>query len=208
MQMLGDFVDKTGDALDATSELGHVSRIGVVSTAGDRRDADMRELGEVAARHFDVVIVREDTGLRGRQRGEVAELVAEGVRQAHGRRGALQAGGDRAGRAGRTRHAMARSNPGDLMVICVDQHAAVMAELESYGHQAQPGARRGRTASSTNAVGDPDYAPGPRWSGTAARSDPSAKGAGARVQLGSDTSTCVRSRLDGRCRWPGIRAGS
>ena len=26
---------------------------------------------------------------------------------------------------------MARSNPGDLVVICVDQHAAVMAELES-----------------------------------------------------------------------------
>ena len=50
MQMLGDFVDKTADALDATNDLGHVSRIGVIATAGDRRDADMHELGEVAAR--------------------------------------------------------------------------------------------------------------------------------------------------------------
>ena len=100
MLMLGDFVDKTGDALDSTNDLGHVSRIGVIATAGDRRDADMRELGQVAAQHFDVVIVREDTNLRGRQPGEVAELVAAGVREAHGRRGALQAGGDRAGRAG------------------------------------------------------------------------------------------------------------
>ena len=57
-----------------------LSRIGVIATAGDRRDADMSELGEVAARHFDVVIVREDTNLRGRAR-EVADLVAAGVRR-------------------------------------------------------------------------------------------------------------------------------
>ena len=59
-----------------------------------------------------------------------------------------------------TRHAMARSNPGDLVVICVDQHAAVMAELESYGHQAQPGAHR-PTSELANAVSDPDFAPIP-----------------------------------------------
>ena len=53
---------------------------------------------------------------------------------------------------------MARSNPGDLMVICVDQHAAVMSELESYGHQAQPGAHR-TSSELANAVGDPDFAP-------------------------------------------------
>ena len=56
------------------------SRIGVIATAGDRRDEDMRELGEVAAQHFDVVIVREDVALRRRARGETAALVAEGVR--------------------------------------------------------------------------------------------------------------------------------
>ena len=37
---------------------------------------------QVAAQHFDVVIVREDVALRGRERGDVAELVAEGVRAA------------------------------------------------------------------------------------------------------------------------------
>ena len=56
------------------------------------------------------------------------------------------------------RHAMSRSNPGDLVVICVEQHAAVMAQLESYGHQAQPGAHR-ETSEFNNAVGDPDFAP-------------------------------------------------
>lgn len=55
---------------------------------------------------------------------------------------------------------MARSNPGDLVVICVDRHVAVMAELETYGHQAQPGAHRA-TSEFANAVGDPDFAPAP-----------------------------------------------
>ncbi len=160
LTMLGDFVDKTAAALDATNDLGHISRIGVVSTAGDRRDADMADLGAVAAAHFDVVIVREDAALRGRTRGEVADRVAAGVRQA-------MADGARCKQVevvldelDSTRHAMARSNPGDLVVICVDQHAAVMAELETYGHQAQPGSHR-ETSEFANAVGDPDFAPAP-----------------------------------------------
>ncbi len=158
LAMLGDFVDKTADNLDKAGDLGRISRIGVIATAGDRRDGDMRELGEVAAKHFDVVIVREDTALRGRQRGEVSTLIAEGVR-------AAMANGARCKQVeivldelASTRHAMARSNPGDLVVICVDQHAAVMAELESYGHQAQPGAHRG-AGDLTNAVPDPDFTP-------------------------------------------------
>ena len=159
MAMLGDFVDKTADALDATNDLGHLSRLGVVATAGDRRDSDMHELGRVAAEHFDVVIVREDNNPRGRQHGEVAELVAGGVREA-------MAAGARCKQLEivldeleSTRHAMARSNPGDLVVLCVDQHAAVMAHLESYGHQAQAGARRETDGEFDNAVPDPDFTP-------------------------------------------------
>jgi len=80
MVALGDFVDRVGDSLAATNELGRTSRIGVIAPAGDRRDDDMRELGAIAARHFDVVVVREDAARRGREPGEVAALVAEGVK--------------------------------------------------------------------------------------------------------------------------------
>src|SRR6476646_223246 len=66
MRMLGDFVDRVGESMSTTSELGRPSRIGVIATAGDRRDDDMRELGTVAAQHFDVVVVREDVALRRR----------------------------------------------------------------------------------------------------------------------------------------------
>jgi cyanophycin synthetase len=156
MIMLGDFVDKTGDALESTNDLGRISRIAVISTAGDRRDNDMRELGQEAARHFDVLIVREDANLRARAPGEVANLIAAGARQA-------MADGARCKQVeivldelSSVQHAVSRSNPGDLVVICVEQHAAVMAELESFGHHAQPGARPDDDREINNAVADPD----------------------------------------------------
>lgn len=159
MTMLGDFVDKTGDVLDATTELGKASRIGVIATAGDRRDDDMRELGAIAARHFDVVIVREDANARGRQPGEVAELVAEGVRASMAEGGRCKQIEIVLNELDSTRHALARSNPGDLIVLCVDKHAAVMAELEGYSKQAQPGARAHNGGELTNAIADPDFSP-------------------------------------------------
>ena len=82
MKMLGDFVDRVGDSLESSHDLARPSRIGIIATAGDRRDQDMRELGQIAAQHFDVCIVREDVALRGRERGATAELVLEGVRAA------------------------------------------------------------------------------------------------------------------------------
>ncbi len=146
MKMLGDFVDRVGDSLKSVSDLGKPSRIGIIATAGDRRDQDMVELGEIAARHFDVVVVREDVTLRGRKRGETAALVADGVRQS-------MADGARCKQVEvihdeikAVKHGMARANAGDLVVVCVDKHHAVMEELEKWSKQAQAGS------------GDPDYA--------------------------------------------------
>ena len=154
MRMLGDFVDRLGASLNASSELGRPSRIGVIATAGDRRDDDMRELGAIAAQHFDVVVVREDVALRGRQRGETAALVAEGVRSA-------MADGARCKQLEvildeieAVRHAMSRSNAGDLVVVCVDKHPTVMAELENWSHQAQAG-----SGEADRPLGDPDFTP-------------------------------------------------
>ena len=53
------------------------------------------------------------------------------------------------------RHAMARANVGDLVVICVDKHQAVMAELENWSQQAYAGAGANPSAPAA----DPDYVP-------------------------------------------------
>ncbi len=154
MRMLGDFVDRVHETLLASSDLAKPSLLGVIATAGDRRDEDMLELGRVASDHFDVIVVREDAALRGRERGDVAELVAQGVREA-------SASGARCKQVeivldeiDATRHVMARANKGDLVVLCVDKHSAVLAELESWSNQAQAGAGRDE-----DVVGDPDFTP-------------------------------------------------
>jgi cyanophycin synthetase len=56
-------------------------RIGVIGAPGDRRDQDLRKLGQIAAQMFDRVIIKEDDDTRGRRRGEVADLIRTGIRQ-------------------------------------------------------------------------------------------------------------------------------
>jgi cyanophycin synthetase len=151
MRMLGDFVESYSAQKAGQADLGKPSRIGVIGAAGDRRDDDIRELGAVTADYFDVVVVREDDRLRGRAPGVTAELVAQGAR-------ARMAQGSARCRqveivleeVAAVRHSMARANPGDLVVLCVDKHATVIAELENIANQAQAGAHSGEAA------GDPD----------------------------------------------------
>jgi cyanophycin synthetase len=153
MRALGQFVDSFAAGLVASHDLAKPSRIGVIATAGDRRDDDMRELGDVSAQHFDVIIVREDQALRGRPRGETSTLIAEGVRRA------MEAGARCKqlelvlDELEATRHAMSRANPGDLVVLCVDKHATVLGELENWSKRAQAGSH------SDEQVGDPDLSP-------------------------------------------------
>jgi len=155
MRVLGDFVERYAAHKARSAELGKMSRIGMIATAGDRRDDDMRELGAIAADHFDVLVVREDARLRGRKSGETSGLIAEGARAR------MAEGGARCRQVeivldetAAVRHVMARANPGDLVVLCVDSHAAVMSELEAMTQQAQPG-----THTTRDGVGDPDLDP-------------------------------------------------
>ena len=56
-------------------------RIGVVGGPGDRRDEDLILLGRISAQIFDRIIIKEDDDTRGRERGEVADLIAKGIYQ-------------------------------------------------------------------------------------------------------------------------------
>jgi cyanophycin synthetase len=146
LRAVGDFVEQMTSEVRDHAPPGFASwaanlRVAVVATAGDRRDEDMRELGRVAARYFDEIIIREDANTRGRERGETAAIVLEGVR-------AAQADGARAGSAEiltdemtAVRRALDRSRPGDLVLLCVDYASQVWEEIESRRSGAQtPGA--------------------------------------------------------------------
>ena len=69
LKLLCDFVGK----------LDYTKKIGVISGTGDRRDEDIRELGEISAKYFDEIIIRCDKNLRGRTAEEIIGLLKEGI---------------------------------------------------------------------------------------------------------------------------------
>jgi len=152
MRAIGEFVENYAEQNAGRTDL-KMSRIGMIGATGDRRDDDIRELGAVAAQHFDVIVIREDDRLRGRRTGETAALVAEGVRRS-------MADGARCRQVevvldeiDAVNHVMTRTNPGDLVMMCVDKHAQVLAELENRTKHAQAGSH------ATEVAGDPDLDP-------------------------------------------------
>ncbi|MEN9569929.1 MAG: cyanophycin synthetase [Bacteroidota bacterium] len=64
---------------DFVSKLDYTTKIGVISGTGDRRDEDIRELGEISASYFDEIIIRCDKNLRGRTADEIIALLQEGI---------------------------------------------------------------------------------------------------------------------------------
>jgi cyanophycin synthetase len=64
---------------DFISKLDYPTRIGIISGTGDRRDEDIRELGEISAQYFDEIIIRCDKNLRGRTAEEIISLLKEGI---------------------------------------------------------------------------------------------------------------------------------
>ncbi len=62
--------------VEALEQFPHARRTIVYSAAGDRRDCDMVQQGEILGNGFDCVILYEDTYLRGRAEGEISSLFA------------------------------------------------------------------------------------------------------------------------------------
>ena len=127
LAMVGDFVERLAEP-DGERRPGR--RIAVIATPGDRRDEDMREIGRVAARYFDEVIVREDENPRGQVKGTIAERVLQGVQEAMHNGARTRAAEVIVDEMTAMRTALERSRPGDLVVLCVDRTADVWHHLE------------------------------------------------------------------------------
>jgi cyanophycin synthetase len=132
---LGEFVERLSEP-SAGGRRAMVSgqRIGVIATAGDRRDADIIELGRTAAAHFDTIIVREDANTRGRAPGATAELIDRGVRAAMADGARVTSVETVLNELDATRHALDMGHEGDIVVVCVDHANDVWKELQRRQH--------------------------------------------------------------------------
>lgn len=56
-------------------------KVGIIAGLGDRRKEDNNEIGNVAAKMFDEIIIRQDKNLRGKTDVEIISLLQEGIEQ-------------------------------------------------------------------------------------------------------------------------------
>ncbi|HKN58837.1 MAG TPA: cyanophycin synthetase, partial [Gemmatimonadaceae bacterium] len=68
-----------GGLMEFVQSIDANRRIGVVTAPGDRRDEDLRNVGRLIAK-MDYVVVKEDKERRGRDPGDIAGLITEGLR--------------------------------------------------------------------------------------------------------------------------------
>jgi cyanophycin synthetase len=108
-------------------------RVGVITAPGDRRDEDIRELGRLAA-SLDHVVIKEDTDLRGREPGEIARLVRDGLLAGGLAESEIEVVADELEAVD---HAIALLDDRDIAVVLADDVAGVLAHLRG---RSQPAA--------------------------------------------------------------------
>jgi cyanophycin synthetase len=108
--------------------------IGVLQAAGDRRDDDIRAIGRIAARGFDIAVVKEDASRRGRTPGEVAGLIKEGLRDAGMPEDRVVT---RLEEHEAVEVALGLAQPGDLVVIFADDVTATWKQVIYWGKEAE-----------------------------------------------------------------------
>jgi len=103
--------------------------IAVLSGTGDRRDQDIRRLGEIAAGMVDELIIKETSQRRGRPRGDGPRLVREGalaggldeerIRYVEGEVEAVEA-------------ALRRASRGDLVLVFADEYGPTWEKITTF----------------------------------------------------------------------------
>jgi cyanophycin synthetase len=111
--------------VDAVNGIPAKRRLVVISGAGDRRDEDIREQTAILGEAFDEFILYQDACQRGREDGEVLQLLREGLSKAQ----RAQRVDDIRGEFVAIDTALARLQPGDLCLVLVDQVEDALAHL-------------------------------------------------------------------------------
>ena len=118
--------------IDALKNYPHTQRTCVYSTAGDRRDADMRRQGQLLGESFDRVILYEDHYLRGRAPGEIIRLFREGIESVEAPNRRTQNIEEINGAVNAVERALSTQRPGELMLIQADTVDETVNYLREY----------------------------------------------------------------------------
>jgi cyanophycin synthetase len=65
--------------LDGVKNMEYSRLIGVIGVPGDRLNSNIIDIGKISGENFDYIYIKEDCDRRGREKGEVANLLEKGV---------------------------------------------------------------------------------------------------------------------------------
>jgi cyanophycin synthetase len=113
----------------------HRGRSALYTMAGDRRDADIVQIGEMLGDAFDSVIMYEPYSVRGRAPGEIASLIREGLKRGARVRHVAEIPNP----IEAAKYVLDRLGPGDLLVLQPDDIDESVRFVRDYlGHPDRP----------------------------------------------------------------------
>lgn len=95
------------------------SKVGIIAGTGDRRDEDLVNLGEAAARIFDDIIIRMDDDTRGRTQEDIFALISKGIKEVNKNKNVLFIPDE----SEAVHAALTCAKPGSFVVVLTDRIA-------------------------------------------------------------------------------------
>ncbi|MDR3592701.1 MAG: cyanophycin synthetase [Negativicutes bacterium] len=120
--------------INTVKRLGASRLVGVIAAPGDRRDDAIVNIGRIAGRGFDWIIIKEDGDLRGREAGQTAELLRQGVVETGFSPDKISVvlPEDAA-----VHSALATAQPGDMVVVFYEKYENVMGIIDLFRQNRQ-----------------------------------------------------------------------
>jgi cyanophycin synthetase len=129
-------------------------KIVVMTSPGDRKDDDMRDMCKIAARSFDHAILRQDDDLRGRAPMEVPRLMEKALLDCGMKRDAIEIIAEESAAVD---HALRMAKRGDLVLVFADKINRTWKQITKFKGDEGTGSKRPPAPSSTMLLdGEPD----------------------------------------------------
>jgi cyanophycin synthetase len=128
----GDGFDELANFLKSTPAS---KKIGIVTSPGDRRDKDIRDIGYRSARMFNEIIIRHDKVGRGRTNEEITRLIMEGIRKVNMNIPVKVISDE----CEAVDHCVRHAQPGHFIVLCTEDVKLAIDHLMAHTEKQQHG---------------------------------------------------------------------